>query len=238
MFVRALIVLLVALNLGVAAWWALQSEPVPTLPVSQPPGIPRLQLLRESQSPVPRSAPTQITEVPATGPSPAVAATLPASAPPANTRCFTLGPFADDATLRAAVTRLQPQVTNLRTRVVTATPARGYNVVLPPLATRELAQVTAARIVAAGFSDLLVINEGRDTNGIALGRYGSQQAAASHQAALQAAGFAVQLRPIGGGTAAQWLDVQVGEGFDIAAARTRSGASQQNTIDCTSFSAP
>ncbi len=233
MFVRSLIVLLGALNLGVAAWWALQPEPTPTPPASQPPGIPRLQLLREPQSPVPRSASTQTPELPPAGPLPAVASTS-----VANARCFTFGPFADDATLRAAVTRLRPHAANLRTRVVTVAPARGYNVVLPSLATRELAQATAARIVAAGFSDLLVINEGPDTNGIALGRYGSQQAAASHQAALQAAGFATQLRPIGGGTAAQWIDVQAGEGFDVAAARADNGASQQDTIDCAGLGSP
>ena len=124
---------------------------------------------------------------------------------------------------------------NLRTRVATATPGRGYNVLLPPLATRELAQATAARLVVAGFSDLMVINQGPDTNGIALGRYGSQEAAVRHQAALQVAGFAAQLRPIGGGATAQWLDLQVGEGFDIAAARTGSGASQQRTMDCADF---
>ncbi len=236
MFVRALIVLLAALNLGVAAWWALQPEPARTPPATQPPGIPRLQLLRERASPAGRSAAarsavTRTVGVPAPSPLPAAA-----PVPPASARCFTLGPFADEATLRAAATRLQAQVVNLRTRVATTSAARGYNVVLPPLATRELAQATAARIVAAGFSDLMVINAGPDINGIALGRYGSQEAAVRHQAALQAAGFAVQLRPIGGGATAQWLDVQVGEGFDIAAARAASGASQQQAVDCADFS--
>lgn len=230
MFVRALIVLLAALNLGVAAWWALQPEPASTPPASQPPGIPRLQLLRERPSPRPRSAATQAAGVPAPRPLPTAASAL-----PANARCFTLGPFADEATLRAAATHLQAQVVKLRTRVATATPGRGYNVVLPPMATRELAQAAAARLVAAGFSDLMVINAGPDTNGIALGRYGSQEAAVRHQTALQAAGFAAQLRPIGGGATAQWLDLQVGEVFDIAAARASSGASQQATIDCADF---
>lgn len=228
MFVRALIVLLVVLNLGVAAWWALQSEPAPLPPASQPPGIARLQLLRELPPSAARSA---------TAPGSPRAA-VDASTGAAEVLCFTFGPFADDATLQAAVTRVQPQVADLRTRVATATPARGYNVVLPPLASRELAQAAAARLVAAGFSDQMVINQGPDTNGIALGRYGSQQAAASHQAALQAAGFAAQLRPIGGGTAARWLDVQVDEGFDIAAARRASGASQQQSIGCEGFRKP
>jgi len=232
MFVRALVVLLVALNLGVAAWWILQSEPAPPAPAAQPPGIARLQLLRERQSPGASLLPVAPTAaMTATGATPEMA---PATAP-ATTQCFALGPFADDAALRAASIRLQQQVLRLRVRSATTTPARGYNVVLPPLASRELAQATAARIVAAGFSDLLVINDGPDTNGIALGRYGSQEAATRHQTALQAAGFAVQLRPIGGGAVEQWLDLQAREGFDIAAARVRSGAARQQAIDCASL---
>ncbi len=231
MFVRALIVLLAVLNLGVAAWWALQTEPGPVLPASKPPGIPRLQLLHERQSRASSPESTRTSETPTPSSLPAVAST----ASPAATQCFTLGPFADDAALRTAAARLRPQVANLRTRVATVTPARGYNVVLAPLATRELAQAAAERIVAAGFNDLMVINEGPDTNGLALGRYSSQDAAARHQAALQSAGFPAQLRPIGGGVAAQWLDVQVREGFDMAAARSGSGASQQQSIDCASL---
>lgn len=235
MFVRALIVLLVALNLGVAAWWILQSEPASPAPAAQPPGIAQLQLLRERQSrgaSLPPVAPAvATTATTATGETPEMAS----ATTPATPQCFTLGPFADDAALRAASLRLQPQVLRLRVRSATTTPARGYNVVLPPLASRELAQATAARIVVAGFSDLLVINDGPDTNGIALGRYGSQESAIRHQTALQAAGFAVQLRPIGGGLVEQWLDLQVRAGFDIAAARVRSGAARQQAIECASL---
>ena len=157
------------------------------------------------------------------------------AAPTPTTQCFSLGPFADDTALRAARTRLQPQVVRLRVRATTTTAARGYNVVLPPLPSRELAQATAARLVAAGFDDLLVINDGPDVNGIALGRYGVQEAATRHQAALQAAGFPAQLQPIGGGVTAQWLDLEVREGFDIATARIGSGAARQQAIDCTSL---
>ena len=47
MIVRAAIVLLVVLNLGVAAWWVLHDTPPPAT-VQQPAGVPRLQLLDES----------------------------------------------------------------------------------------------------------------------------------------------------------------------------------------------
>ena len=47
MLIRAAIVLLLVLNLGVAAWWVLHDAP-PAPAVPQPSGVPRLQLLDES----------------------------------------------------------------------------------------------------------------------------------------------------------------------------------------------
>ena len=49
MIIRAIIVLLVVLNLGVAAWWLLHDAP-PQAVVAQPTGVPRLQLLDETAS--------------------------------------------------------------------------------------------------------------------------------------------------------------------------------------------
>ena len=47
MIIRAIIVLLVVLNLGVAAWWLLH-DAQPQAVVAQPTGVPRLQLLDET----------------------------------------------------------------------------------------------------------------------------------------------------------------------------------------------
>ena len=47
MIIRAIIVLLIVLNLGVAAWWLLHDAP-PQAVVAQPTGVPRLQLLDET----------------------------------------------------------------------------------------------------------------------------------------------------------------------------------------------
>ena len=49
MIIRAIIVLLVVLNLGVAAWWLLH-DAQPQAVVAQPTGVPRLQLLDETAS--------------------------------------------------------------------------------------------------------------------------------------------------------------------------------------------
>ncbi|QWP78465.1 SPOR domain-containing protein [Lysobacter sp. K5869] len=49
MLVRALIVLLTALNLGVAAWWIARPEPPPPAEETLPLGVARLQLVDEGQ---------------------------------------------------------------------------------------------------------------------------------------------------------------------------------------------
>ncbi len=107
------------------------------------------------------------------------------------------------------------------------------SVSMPPLADREAAQSMAARLRAAGFNDLIVIGEGPDANGIALGRFGSEDNARRHQAALQAKGFTAQIVPVGGDGGAQfWLDVRAPAGFDASAQRTRLSAAQARPRDC------
>jgi hypothetical protein len=66
---------------------------------------------------------------------------------------------------------------------------RGWRVYLPRLPTSDAAQALATRIGAAGFSDYLVMRDGDDANAIALGSYGTRDAAQRRVAALQAAGF-------------------------------------------------
>ena len=212
MFARALIVLLLVANVGVAAWWALRTPPASPAATALPPGVPRLQLLAE--------APVRARATPA----PAPATSLPPAA-----RCLAFGPFADAAALARARTALQPRVARLQARSVAA--PRGWRVWLPPLPDRATAQATAQRIAAAGFSDYYVVVDGGEANGIALGRYGSEAAARERARTLQAAGFAAQAEPLPG-SGAQWLDAAVAADFDAAAARTASGAQEARTIAC------
>jgi len=228
MFARALIVLLIAINLGVAMWWLLRAEPSAASAAAQPPGVARLQLLSEAK-PMAATAPAM----------PAVAqaaATQIAPVPTASNQCFSLGPFATAAALRAANARL-PQLVRVRTRepAADAASARGYTVLLPAFASRELAQAAADKIKAAGFDDLLLINEGDEVNGIALGRYGSLESAQRRQTSLQAAGFAAQLRPIGAPALPAWLDIEARSGLDLAQLRADTGAAQSPTLDCASL---
>ena len=60
MLIRALIVLLVVLNLGAAAWWLTRPAPTPPAEPPLPAGVARLQLVNEApstptQAPVPQA---------------------------------------------------------------------------------------------------------------------------------------------------------------------------------------
>lgn len=89
MLVRALLVVLTILNLGVAVWWAMQPPTPPSVPMpAVPAGVATLQLVNET--PVPAAAPTPPAAVPAAAPAdtqadaqadPAVAVDAAGSAP-------------------------------------------------------------------------------------------------------------------------------------------------------------
>ena len=235
MLIRALIVLLIVLNLGAAAWWISRPEPLPPALLVQPAGVPRLQMLSESGKATTALPQAPATPAPAPAPAPVVAA--PAAAPvvqPATpARCFSVGPFADQAAARSAAARLGSQASRSNPREIPGKAAQGYNVVLPPQADRAAAQALAQRIGAAGFDDYLVVNSGPQTNGIALGRYRSREGAERRQAALRAGGFDAQLQPVGNEGAVQWwLDVAATAGATASALQSTAGTAQSRSLDC------
>jgi hypothetical protein len=221
MLPRALIVLLLVLNVGVATWWATR-QPPPSPVLAPPPGVARLQLLAE--------APRRAAPAPATTPPVATAkAIAPAQIAPA--QCFSFGPFSDAAAATARA-RLQPMVTRVVARGQPASSARGWRVQMPPLASPEAAQAMAQRIAAAGFSDFLVVHDGAEANAIALGRYGGEDSARRRAAALVAAGFDARAEPLGDAPGETWLDVVAATGFNAAAAQAAVDAPQRRPLDC------
>lgn len=233
MFSRALLLLLLVLNVGVAAWWLLRPAAVPVAEALVP-AAPRLQLVGETTAAA-RLPPAAVT---ATPPAPAIAAapaSIRATAPAAPTttsalRCTRLGPFASDEALAHARTALQPLVTRMTVATVPAS-SRGWRVWLPPLADRDAAQAMATRIGAAGFTDYYVVPEGAEANSIALGRYGNEPSAQRRQAQLQAAGFAARAEALGAVT--RWIEVA--STADETALRAGSGAAQSRVLDCASL---
>lgn len=233
MLVRALIVLFSILNLGAAAWWIAHDPPPPPAPVQTPPGVSRLQLVAEGAKPAPSAAPAPA--APAQEEATTVAAPVnDITAPPAQ-QCFSFGPFASKDAGTAAAAKLRPLVQTLATRErPAAASARSWRVYLPPLPSPEQAQAVAERIGAAGFNDLLVVRDGAEANSIALGRYGSEEAAKKRSDALIAAGFAAQIEPLGepAPATAIWLDVVADEAFDPRRAQASIAAAQHRKAAC------
>ena len=226
MFARALFVLLLVLNVGVAAWWATRAPPPAPAESPAPPGVARLQLAGE----VPGSAAAAL--MPSTVAAPAVeATTAPLAAPPAAPmQCFSFGPFSNDQAAVAAQARLQPLTRRIVVREQRRGPGRGWRVMLAPLPSAEQAAATAQRIAAAGFSDYFVVRDGDEANAIALGRYGNEAAARRRADALIAAGFLARAEPLGG--TITWLDVGAAPGFDPSAAQRLAVAPERRELDC------
>jgi cell division protein FtsN len=211
MLARALIVVLAALNLGVAAWWLLRSAPpTPPLPVSTLGGV-ELELL-----PTPAEATAAAMDAP---PAPADAA--------ASATCLRLGPFADRDAAQVAQAGLGALLQDASFDEQ-AGEAAGYRVLLPPAADRAQAQAMAERIAAAGFQDLVILNQGANANAIALGAFRNRESADRHATALRGAGFPVEVRAQGAtGASRWWLD---GRSADAAAVRVAFPSAQDR--DC------
>ncbi len=213
MLIRAVIVLLVVLNLGVAAWWISRSEMPRAEPPAMPAGVATLELVKPT---APATTP----------PGPA-----PASISP--TLCLRLGPFPDQSSAEQASTRLGSAIVQARAQSLPAEGASAYSVLLPPAESRDAAQATAQRIAAAGFTDMLVVNDGVDANAIALGRYRNRGTALRRQAELAAAGFPAEVRAAGRGASTQWwLDVSAGPAVTAADLQARTGAARAETQSC------
>jgi hypothetical protein len=227
---RALVVLLLMLNLGVAAWWLLRPEPMPAATPPLPEGVARLQLLSEASRPGPPPATLPAGEAPGSTPGATAAA---ADAPPdVADRCFSFGPFGDEAAIADARAALEAAgVVRLVAREVTSAP-RGWRVILPPLPDRATADATLARIRAAGFDDLLVVPAGEEANAIALGRYGSEATARQREAALRAAGFGAEAQPVGEARVSTYLDVAVMADFEPGGVRGAGAAAEATEAAC------
>lgn len=232
MFARALIVVLVALNLGVAAWWLLRpAPPVPSPPVSDQGGV-DLKLLPMPASAVPATiaaasdtatdAPLAVEATDADGAAPGDTSVAPAS-------CLRLGPFRDRDAAQVAQAGLGALLRDSAIQEEAAD-AAGYRVLLPPQPDRAQAQAVADRIAAAGFQDFLILRQGAEVNAIALGTYRGRETAERRAAALRAAGFPAEIHAQGASGASRWwLD---GATADAAAVRAAFPGAQDR--DCAS----
>ena len=232
MLLRALVVLLVILNFGVAVWWALRGDPGDPAAFADP-GPSTLHLVGEPSAPA--SAPAadaaalETLEIAADAEAPL--ATEAPALPANDAQCVALGPFPDAASRDAALAQLASSAARVATREVGETP-RGWRVWMAPLPDRATADATVARLLDAGFNDYYVIADGADANGIALGRFGSEAPARNRAEALRAAGFAAEAAPLGSTLTRYWIDAMAAGGVTAESLRVRAGATRVETRDC------
>ena len=212
MILRAAIVVLLVLNLGVAAWWIAAGDDASRREDAQGAGAtPGLRLVSESVPPA-RAKP-----VPAALPAPGVPDKPDVTTPPAGiVQCLRFGPFAGEVPRDAARANLSAAGVGAEPRETAARSGRGWKVHIPAFATRDEAKAMGETIKAAGISDWYVMNEGDQANSIALGRYGSEDAARRREADLRAKGFAAQAAPLGNRAPQWWLDARIAGGVTPA----------------------
>jgi SPOR domain len=225
MLLRLLFVLLIALNIAVAAWLLLGDDGAHVSETTDK-GVPRLQLLAEvQQKPVAAAtveaaktssvttpaAPTTVKPAPAESLAPAVA-TAPAPPVPSTRRtyrCYALGPFATQADLRSARSLLAPKVARLRARSEQTSQSRGWRVYLPALSTRDAALAEAKRLSAKGVEDYFVVTAGDQQNTVALGLFHDPANARKRRDEVAAQGFPAKMSERTENAEVYWLDLVV-----------------------------
>lgn len=209
MFVRVLCLILLALNVGAAAW-LLTGHPAHTpAPAASDPGIPELRLIHAAPSPAQVPPPTPHAGAlasPAPAPSVASAATV---QPAAADACFRLGPFAGSAAAGAALHALAPHVARIRERAEPGTGPTGYWVYLPPAASRAAALAVVKELVGKGVRSYYIVPAGAAQNAISLGLFDDRAHARQRVAALRELGFGARVAQRGGGALVYWLDYAI-----------------------------
>jgi cell division septation protein DedD len=225
MLLRAAIVFLLVLNIGIAAWWLSGGNTAPgpaAAPV--PANVPGLRLVSEIPAPKPvaPSPPDVVSAATAQVPGETVVAA----------QCLRFGPFADGPARDAARAALSSAGIAAIPQDTAARSGRGWKVHVPSFASREEAKAMGERIKAAGISDWYVMNDGGDANSVALGRYGSEEAARRREAELKAKGIPAQAEPLGDTTAQAWLDARLPADANRAAL---AAIAPSKPVDCASL---
>jgi len=217
MILRGLAVLLICLNLGVAAWWALHEPPQVPAPPAREDGVGSLVLLGEAEaSPSPDAAELGAVPVPM----------------PDQPACLSLGPFNTPAELRAAMAALTPSVARIQFREVAATELRGYRVYLPAAGSREAALATARQLATQGVRDYYVVTAGAQENTVSLGLFRDLGNAGKRREELAALGFQAVLEPRTEEAAQWWIDLAAEPGLDWRALLPRATGIEARRVSC------
>lgn len=220
MLARLLLLSLLLMNLGVAAWWWLRPTPAPAPAPAPVEGVARLQLLSEVENA------GRINEAPER-----VGAPEPRGGNP-GLACLRIGPFLTQADLRRAVAALTPAVERLQVSESRVLTDRGHWVFLPAQGTREAALATARELSAKGLRDYYVVTAGDRENTISLGLFRDLPNAEARRAEVEGLGFTPMLQERREETPNYWVEFAAGADLDWRAQLGGYTGVDASPIDC------
>lgn len=201
---RALVLILILLNLGFLYWHTQHAVPsarsaVPDTEIPGQPGVARLVLLAERERET--NGQTAVSAVP-------------------ERRCETIGPLPDHAGAEAQRSRLEAQGASVSVRTVSQEVVSSYWVFLPALGSREEARRLAGMLTDRGVRDLYVINEGEHRHGVSLGLFSEHERARRRVEELEVLGHVPRIEARFRTQTVYWLDLTLSPdhpGLDIPA---------------------
>ncbi|HET6724671.1 MAG TPA: SPOR domain-containing protein [Gammaproteobacteria bacterium] len=202
---------LVLLNLGVLAWhfWV-QPAPTATLSVSQP------------RDALPSEPATASADLPAANDLATAAA-----------GCTEYGPFTDRETLAGTLSSLQQHGPRFSVTSRDVVVTDSYRVFFPPYPTAAAAQEMAARLRAAGVSDIYVVPGGKQENAVSVGVFSDRQRAAHRRQRLQKMGYEPQVEPYTHHRQTDyWIRAETARAVDLLRSTAKHGPSNRSVTDC------
>lgn len=190
MFVRVLFLLLLALNIGAAGWLYFAPRSRTNEAPAADQGVAKLVLLSETDH---------------SGPAETAPPALHDSDPKKET-CLSIGSFATQADVRAAVKALTPLVARIQFRETRVTEVRGYWVFLPAPGNRERALDIARQLSTKGISDYYVVTAGEQPNAISLGLFHEPANAEKRLNEIRALGFKPEMNQRSDEVPIYWVD--------------------------------
>lgn len=184
MFLRLLLLLLLALNIGVGSW-LIFGRPARPVPPATDPGVAELQLLSTTPD---ASAPA-------------------ARAIKASGQCLRIGPFATRAGMNKAFNALMPRVPQIQFHRDQVTKSTGWWVYLPAFPTQEQALKTARALASAGVQDYYVITAGDRQNTVSLGLFHNPDNARRRFSRIVQMGFRPKLTQRQETLPEYWIDI-------------------------------
>jgi hypothetical protein len=195
MFSRVLFLLMLASNIGLAAWLWLSPSAAATVPPVHDAGVAPLVLLSERSDLVSNAA--ELAERPYS------AAELGAL------DCHRLGPFPSQADMRRAMSALTPITERIQFSETRSIKSRGWWVYMPAFPTRDLALRNARALAAKGVRDYYVVTAGDQQNTISLGLFRERSNAENRRADLIGMGFDAAMRERTDEAPEYWLEYAV-----------------------------